>query len=691
MFDICSIRKKLNWKDNRNADIRSVKRQRLDDTACLAHLTIWDNSIGVEKSAPLRVWTQHCHVTQRGSGDSTNSDNRVNIQLESPFIIPKRDLRVQGKLNGERCLVMAEQYFIEIKILPTRDNLENWPPILLLGKSDADGASASNEKIAECLNGALVARYHSLTPDTQTPLSVFFYFEGKPFRSKYGLEVRARWQSRQDSIHRSSRQIGTEDTTVEDWMMDKNGLLFGMNHDGPENKMATNRADVVSKGKLSGSKQGPTLDSSSSTRFKIEPTMSGVSSRKYREFVLMGLSCLWCDTRYLKTPDLLVHHLQYQHNKYSYSIDARPRSNKGRRTTSNNEVTITVTDAPPKQKRYVQHETQTTAAVLDSDVVAISPLNKIRKQHGGFLPLQHVPAARPEGLSREKHPVVKVSGKGGFMTPAFASRSVRSMAAGDPDEHDRSESEDETDDAWLAGQYLENLDDFAQQQQWTDAKRRLAKKWGYHLIQRECYPHSRYISDALLRFVRIEKQWILRKSDEWKNASDRKDLEAESIDALEDFMHELMTNRVINEEVCSDVLTILKSSVDQLELPAEEQKLMQEETRDLISYKRKGNVREQHLETAIRPPRAESPKDIYLPPPSTTCGICGSDLVEDGEWILRCSSTHCDSPGIYFHAQCGTVNVGDLLLGNDTIADTIAQFHAERSSWLCHDCRSHDL
>lgn len=694
VFDIRCIRKKLNWKQVHTGYTRPAKRQKLSQISCYAHLTVWDNSVGIVAPEPLRVWTRKCDISLHDDDRDPRTGRRVVIDLESPFIIPKRDLRVQKRVDGERRFVMAEQYFIEVKILPTRDDLKTWPPIPLLGKSEGDTQTKIDQRVVDSLEGALVARYHSLTPESQTPLSVFYYFEGKSFRSKYGLEVLSEWQSRQDHACQKGTPLKQEDVKAEEWMKDEDGLLFGKTHHEPDAVRHTRRSVLGSIGKLRNAGAQATIALPSSTKFKFEPNLSEARSKKYREFTMDDYACPWCNGECFKTSELLLQHLRNEHCKYDYTMDEMQHSTQGR-ALHRDKITIMVTDPKVRAKTPMQLQTQRSVSEDEPHHATSHPLSKLRRQHRGHLPLLHVPPVRLNAFSRGKYPIIRVSGKGGIMTPAFASIAVRPTAADDPEEHDRSESEDETDDTWLTGQYLDSLDDFAQKQGWSDAKRRLAKKWGHHLIQRECYPHSRYISDALLRFVRIEKQWILRKSDEWIDAEDRAILEAESIDALEDLMQELKSMRIINENVCNDVLILLNDEDSTAVLPPEEMQLLEREANEAAQVSKALQTHDKTLRNSGKRGDLELPLRPAANLPSTICAICRTDIRDDDVWAVRCSNLDCVRPGVYHHAQCVQMKVvreaqqqpSSVSSLDETFAAYISRHYDERSMWLCALCR----
>ena len=64
-----------------------------------------------------------------------------------------------------------------------------------------------------------------------------------------------------------------------------------------------------------------------------------------------------------------------------------------------------------------------------------------------------------------------------------------------------SETDDEIEDDWFVQRHLEHLDITAREEQWSEMKRELNRRWDEHRLE-EKLEHPRYVSDSLVRFVR---------------------------------------------------------------------------------------------------------------------------------------------------------------------------------------------
>ncbi|KAK5101018.1 hypothetical protein LTS08_004624 [Lithohypha guttulata] len=702
LIDLCNIRKKLNWKTNRpSEDSRPAKRPRLESIPCHAHLTIWDNTPGSKTKSSFRPYTRDCEVLKSCTDFDAAVGDFIEVKLEEPFRIPKRDLRVEAFDKGERRLDMAKEYFIEIKIQPTRDDLRNWPPMKLLGKSEGDQSAKMDKLAKKTLEGCLVARHRSLTPDSQTPLSLFFYAEGICFKTKYGLEIDSKWMSTEDISSMPKKRQQEEDSKLESWMMDEDGLVFGkvkpvIQKSQPSKAVPRTLPlkNALTNGILSRVKR--------TVKYKIEPNGAEGRFRKYREAKVEGFSCYSCGDDCSKTIEQLLEHLRSVHYKYDYIVEDTKTIES--QQLAYTEIIIRVADPNFKPRKLAQ-KTPTQLEFVED--MSKYPLSALRKQYGGFLPPQHVPPCRPAIYTRRKYSNTRVSGKGGEMTSAFTSTAVRPVVPEDPDEESRSESEDETDDRWFLGKHLEKLDVYAHEQNWSDARRRLAKKWAYHLMHRERSPHARYISDSLIRFVRIEKQWILRKSKEWATASNRGDLEMESVEALEEFMYELMMSRVINKAVCSNLLALLEDDKEAVPLLEEEKHIIDHEAAAALKTSRRQQRRNeaaQNYGTCVKKIAASDTPDALqrrlhkvaisaLPP--NLCGACQHDLEQDNPTAVRCSSIACPLPGTYYHRHCaGLKRIGEAQKarhGDGSLASTVPflldELYKARSEWKCQLCQ----
>jgi hypothetical protein len=101
--------------------------------------------------------------------------------------------------------------------------------------------------------------------------------------------------------------------------------------------------------------------------------------------------------------------------------------------------------------------------------------------------VQEIPAPK-----RRKFPVTKSRGRN--KTAFYRSVSHRPMRL---DEGPLSESDDDMDDLWK------------EQEDLNDVEKEFMVRWGMHIMA-EHFPHGRYVSDSMVRFVRKEKIWLRR-------------------------------------------------------------------------------------------------------------------------------------------------------------------------------------
>lgn len=602
-IDLVNMRKKLNWKTNkRPKPEKPRKRARIDNISCHAHLTVWDNSPGKRGCDPIVIETESCEIIKDFDETDPVVGKFVNIKLDRPFHIQKRRLRVPIQTKGVTELAMAASYFMELKIVPSRTD-SDWPPIPMLGKSEGDQMAKMEDLVKYRLQDSLVARHQTLTPDRETPLSIFYYSDGISYRTKYGLELDAKWVA-PDMLTPSvkSEENGKLKLEIDPWMLDQNGNPFGRADPSRKKTRIPGRAKKSTIATISSADPKP-MNPPSMPKPKIKykfggPKMNG-AHKEFREMVSDDFTCPMCMGQQSKTLELLLLHLENDHHKYEYTLEHS--NHDGTKVT---EATIRV-DEPgfvkPRSKdmHYRQLDTNLSwvapAAPFDiqrhtikgdrswigddarpvsqrqnsSGIHLIAKVDKsteIRKEHDGFLPSQHVQPFRPSVYKRKKYPNVRLKVMTDQSRPC-TSISHRLILPEDADEDARSETDDEAEDSWFVSRYLEELDIYARESGWSDAKSRLMKKWGHHVLSRERSPHSRYISDSLIRFVSIERQWILRRGEQWKDALNRDELEAESIDALQQLMHEMLVKRVINQSVCDDIATMLDADENELKSP----------------------------------------------------------------------------------------------------------------------------
>lgn len=532
ILNLSSIRKLLNFTSNKpEENERPQKRVKKDYFKCQCSLTIWDNRPNLGTSDAIVKRSVFCNLT---STDNGVYGPCVLISLDKPFIIKAGELKVPIVRDGEASLEIVDGYFMEVKIIPTRPDV-NWPPIPILGKSDGDHYSGPGRLPSEALAGALVMKYKELprAPDSNTPLKAFFLYDGVTFKTKYGLEVSAKWRRPSSS--------------TDDLLDAQLGVGKVLRHDPPSNIQSARKSTTT---KEAVDSRVPNSDISlvqsvKQRRRKVkvvyhfEPNTcrsQGVPVQ-YRTAEVAGLVCPACPA--FKASDLqeLRFHFLSSHHKYNFALgEVIEDELRGELR----EVIIEVTPVPipkPTSRRIKQEEefewvVKATpfdlAAFLDGDTswlgivgedsksarrispapvsevkLLTDPITSRRSQHDGFLSAEDVRDFRK--AKRKKHANIKLVRRIDEKVATYSSISHRqTYSSEDP----MSDTDDEVEDEWFIQRHLENLAIAAKEENWNSMKQELFKRWDRHRLE-EKLEHTRFLSDSLIRFVRKEKRWLV--------------------------------------------------------------------------------------------------------------------------------------------------------------------------------------
>lgn len=696
-----NIRKRLNWKETRSQDLPPRKRPRLESVECDAYLAIWDNSSPNASKIPIVSKREYCELVKfRRDADPVKGDF-VEIKLHEPFVISQRELRVGAK-NGKDRMALAKEYFMEIKITP-RDEKVAWPPIPMLGKSDGErfngmGTDAKNE-----INTSLIARYQHLpsAPEAETPLPIFVYAESRTFRTKYGLEVNSRWlrKDHPDLIRKPSPE-----PDLEAWALDDDRKPFG--------RPDLNRKPVSHAARKTAPSRKSTLRIPKEPKITYSIQVPKGAKKGFNKCSVTGLKCYSCSGKVFPSLNELRFHLDQIH-KNRVTIEAEvldPNDSKLISATIRIETPTNLRlkaiqgdqdEEIDKTQNYVAPSvpfdldahytgkvspwTEVLPAQLSKEaaraplVPATDSQSVLRKENKGHVPYKQVLPFRPQEYQRKKFPNKKLLTKHVSLENPYTSISHRPVALYNHEEEDRSETDDEVDDTWFVNRHLEELDVHSWQKDWPDARRRLAKRWDFHILHRERGISARYLGDCLIRFVRMEKKWILRETKHWDDQDAFLQAQMESVLALTDMMEELKNMKVINENVCSDILTMLYNEED-LRIPVEEQRLIEAQTNDVL--KRKEEIR-RHVPVH----RNDIPVAERLP--SDVCVECRLPIGYGNQRAVRCSDLKCSMPNVWYHAKCAGLLVKSSARARDfdsTQAAVLNDFMKTRSIWKCDRC-----
>lgn len=702
-IDLRNMRKKINFKDRVADDTRPSKRARRDTIPCDVHLTIWNNSLGQSNPDPVYTHSRVCDIVQDDRKDE-GPGRFLELRLDRPWLIPRRDLHVHFEENGKLKSKLAERYFMEFKFVPMKTG-PHWPPFNVLGKSDGDQQAKLDELTKAKLQHTLVARQHDLIAEPDKALSLFFFAEGRSMRTKYALAVDTQWISPETV----SKDIVPEKDGLESWMLDENERLFGK-----EVKKIQARSKAARK---SAANTSTTLTSAIPESPKIrwtfdprKPIPEG-AKRKYREFTTNGTDCYIC-AKSCQTTEGLLFHLERMHTSFNHDFEQldesdgvqagfavavndcgklqpKLRDNDLRKDTCfewrapdkpfdialhtiKNDKSWLGLQAPPKPK--------TSATEQRRREIVEDPRTAFRAANG-YLAWQFVRPFRQRDKQRRKHITHPLIHKRPLQATPYSSIAHRPLPVYDTDDQ-MSESDDEANDAYLADRWSQDLDLYARENSWSDAKRRLYKKWGYYVFYREQSPHPKYISDTLIRFVRQESDWLLRRGPRWPEDESRDDMELESITALEELLLELVSCRLIELQVCNEVLTMLDSNDGMMPLPPEERA---DEGEGVGPYVSKIARDEDNLVKHLRRTQLTSPLDI--------CTVCKAQLNHNNHNTLRCSNTSCKQADHWYHAGCVGVELvvtqsqKSKPSKESSIPMLEKDFMRRRKNWKCSSCR----
>lgn len=631
-----NARKKLNFKENRPSDGQPPrKRQRRDVIKCHVHLCIWNNSPGLDRSDPIIRKTELCEVLPPDSITDSPSGIYVGIRMEKPLVISSKEMKIPiEEKNGTR-LGFATNYFMELKIIPLRSDVVDWPPVPLLGKSEGDQTTGLSMLAAEKLQGALIARYQHLpqAPEPETPLGLFYLHDGRTYRTKYGMEVASQW-TRLDPLALVKEEPAEEVADdAESWTMDDLGRPFGRDATPPKK---------IEETKL------PTQISPPRITYYIDPAKAKGTPKDFRKFLVKGYKCPMCASGQFKNLETLHFHMTTSHHKYRYVIDEqkfdplggnltsatlkvesidvpRPR-NYGLGKMDNDDWSWTAPDQPFDIQRHSEGDLGWLGIQNKKKIGSITPLapakpdslSELRKDSGGFLPEKHVPTFRKD--QRRMYPNIRLRTLTEAQSIPYTSISHRQVQL---NEDNRSETDDEMDNEWFVEKHLENLDATAREEQWTTQERHLRKKWTRHLFT-EQQPHSRYLSDSLIRFVKAELNWLA-------------DGDAQLKLAFADMLEEMKEKKVINRVVIEDIWGLLAAGISRPKPATEITDVLPEQTDE-------GSM-------------------------ESRCSICQGMITDGRRRAVRCTNLKCETSGKWYHGKC------------------VGCEYAQRYNWKCDVCQ----
>lgn len=633
VFDFSSIRKKLNFRTNNlSENERPAKRQKRDVIKCYCHLTVWDNREN-QGATPLSSKSHYCRVT---TTETVSDGVIVDIDLDTPFLIKADELKVPIKTEHGSILGIIENYFLELKIIPCKND-SRWPPIPVLGKSDGDHARETRRNGTEELQGALVARYTHLpqAPEPDVPLSVFYLREGRTFRSKYGLQVSCSWENSRGRS-RTIRPKGAG--------LDLDSFLSN----------STEKATQQTK-------PAESLRSAYSTRPGLPEVRYDICREKdviFRVCTVQGYKCPLCTLWTTSKLEHLQFHFMTSHSKYSFSVQ-NPKRNLAAKDTAQVQIRVEAIRDEEDEDESREFHWQLPAAPLNlpsflsgndswlglstpkpSLPDAPIPGTETKRPASGYSLAVDVPDFR-EPRPR-KYKVIKVqsrdSDSGEYI---FTSRSHRPVS---PSEDDRSDTDDEIDNTWQINVHMERLDQLAKRQGWNPFERELFKRWDKHRTE-ERLEHPRYLSNSLIRFARKQRAWLRGGTDEL-------------LAAFCDLLDRLKVQRVIDDDVICDVNELIFADPPTTNTATSEKTTARSGASEpdmpgSRSRQRNGTNSITAHDSSMGPPTpASTDGGQEAPAPAFTCGHCSKGVAKHFKNAVLCANPECATPRQFYHRRC---------------------------------------
>ena len=518
VFDVRSIRRKLNYRENLDQRPRKLlKREAID---CRCYFAVWDNRQGHRQLEPILKRSEVCLVTP---ADTASDAHAVDIDLEGPFRVPAREFFVPlvDKNGHVARWAIGDKYLLEIKIIPCHTS-ELWPPIPILSKSeDSLMRDFGKRNDLAFIEGMLISNYTNLphAPPDDVPLNIAFDQGGRTFKTKYGLEVNAEWTY----PHAYDARIKKEEEIMAS-RREKEEKADALCLSIESGRNAKARRPRLSE---------PKLPSPFKPKVKVSyiwdiETQTPVP-RDFRTVSLEGLQCPVCHTPESPSLKRLQFHFCNNHDKYKFSIESKEHDPSIKRLVS---VTIRVEVAEivrPRAANHVKDEREfswerperpfdidayvsgeqswagalprrRTATTQSQPASTLTPTISIQSaavlRRDTFRSSIDVPEIPLPVHKKFQIPKSKTRRKTSF----YRSINHRATETGEK----LSETDDDIDDDWLIKRQRDTIDDT---KGLSRAEKEFRQRWNAHVISEGC-PGARYTSDSLVRFVRRNAAWL---------------------------------------------------------------------------------------------------------------------------------------------------------------------------------------
>jgi VEFS-Box of polycomb protein len=446
--------------------------------SCRCTISVMLLDMGPERSQIVREQSRQCELVMN------RFNKNIKVKLEEPF-------RLAWKVSqNSRC-------HVGITLSPAQNATSDWPPVAVRSSIQNEFGLMLGGSELDDLSTGLVATYENL-PLFRKHVKVLplIYASNKTtFKTWHKLEVSIDWVSPQPKTlnpkcqRRSSRPSRNEHRTPT-WKK--------LNQD-------TRQAAEV--------RVSYTLAASEETKYAAE----------WRMLTFRGsLHCPFCQRKHADFDNIthLRFHLMTRHPAQNFVLQEPKSKERQKNPTSYNFEVSTAKRkldkvppwlityswvAPPtpfNPSAYISGDeswpgTDTPRPLKELPPPATqNPIIALRKKHGGFLPAQHV----VDIPIRQRKTYRVVPTKTSNNLPLFTSVTHRQLQ---PDE-ELSESDDDVDETWLRDKHAQQIMDMTHL---PLAEREFQIRWNDH-VKSERLPHTFYLSDVFVRWVRKDCEWL---------------------------------------------------------------------------------------------------------------------------------------------------------------------------------------
>jgi hypothetical protein len=456
-----------------NAAFDSEKKQ-----SCRCTISVMLLDKGPERSQIVGEQSRQCDLVMN------RFNQNIKVKLEEPF-------RLAWKVSREsRC-------HVGITLSPAQNATSDWPPVVVRSKiHNKFGLMPGGSELDDLFTG-LVATYEDfpLFRKHVKVLPVIYASNGTAFKTWHELEVSIDWVSTQakpsnrKSQRRSSRPSRNE-------------------HRPPTWKKLNQDTRQVAEVRVSY-----TLAASEESKYAAE----------WRKLTFRGsFHCPFCQREHADFDNIthLRFHLMTRHPAHNFVLQEPKSKERQKNPTSYNFEVSTAKRKPDKVPPWLI--TYSWVAPLTPFSISAyitgdeswpgtdsprplkelpppttqNPITALRKKHGGFLPAQHV----PDIPIRQRKTYRVVPTKTSTNLPLFTSVTHRQLQ---PDE-ELSESDDDVDETWLRDKHAQQIMDMTHL---PLAEREFQIRWNDH-VKSERLPHTFYLSDVFVRWVRKDREWL---------------------------------------------------------------------------------------------------------------------------------------------------------------------------------------